>query len=252
MKFSIVTVCFNNLDEVIKTYASLVTQDLLDYEWIVVDGSACSEIKVWFECDNKIENKKLISEKDLGIYDGMNKGLIASRGDYVIFMNSGDIFYSDSILSKVACLSDSGRYDFIYGDALEKYGDREKLKKAYSHRLVSYGMFTHHQAMYYRRSILIDCNLQYDLRYSLASDYDFTVRFLKNVRVVYKVSSILCVFDCGGSSTMRSEESFRQQIQIKKENFGYFNTAISSFIKSFITTLKVKAPFLYEMIRYGK
>ena len=99
MLFSVITVCRNNLNELILTHASLSGQNCPDYEWIVIDGGSTDGTKEWLEGNH--DPARWISENDAGIYDAMNKGAAMANGDYLVFMNSGDEFYDPNVLSKI-------------------------------------------------------------------------------------------------------------------------------------------------------
>ena len=103
MKFSVITISYNNAEGLRKTMESVFSQTCADYEFIVIDGGSNDgsvdiikngEQKLSFWC----------SEADKGVYNAMNKGVSHAKGDYLIFMNSGDTFHGRDALSKVAAL----------------------------------------------------------------------------------------------------------------------------------------------------
>ena len=97
MKYSIITVNYNNRDGLRATIESVVNQTYRDYEFIVIDGgSTDGSTDVLKEFDDKITY--WVSEPDKGIYNGMNKGIAKATGDYLNFMNSGDCFYNEKVL----------------------------------------------------------------------------------------------------------------------------------------------------------
>ena len=99
-KYSIITINYNNAEGLRRTIKSVVSQTFVDYEYVIIDGgSTDGSVDVIKEYENKISY--WVSEKDGGIYNAMNKGVQVAHGEYLIFMNSGDIFYSDSVLSDV-------------------------------------------------------------------------------------------------------------------------------------------------------
>ncbi|MCD8498238.1 MAG: glycosyltransferase [Alphaproteobacteria bacterium] len=170
--FSIITVTRNNGEGLARTYASLAAQSLADYEWIVIDG-ASSDSTLGFMKDKPA---LLVSEPDKGIYDAMNKGLERASGDFLIFMNAGDCFAGAQVLEELSHVLRAEQTVFAYGDAWEEQsGGRPFYKRARRHHHIAYGMFTHHQAMVYKRAALGD--MRYDLRYKIASDYDLTAGF---------------------------------------------------------------------------
>src|SRR5580692_6853172 len=98
-KLSVITIVHNNGRDIERTILSVINQTYFNIEYTIVDGQSTDGT-----LDNikKYRDKisKLISEKDKGIYDAMNKGLAATTGDYVLFMNSGDEFYSNDTVAK--------------------------------------------------------------------------------------------------------------------------------------------------------
>lgn len=106
IKLSIVTICFNDLPGLIRTYESLRVQSLSNFEWIVINGSSATDAELWLD---KISAKEFsftsISEPDDGIGDAWNKGILQSSGDYIVILNSGDIYYPKFLekVSRYAC-----------------------------------------------------------------------------------------------------------------------------------------------------
>lgn len=115
MKFTVITINYNNADGLRQTILSVVGQTCDDYEYVIIDGgSTDGSVEVIKEREDKISY--WVSEKDGGIYNAMNKGVKAARGEYLIFMNSGDIFYDNKVLSD-ACLHIHDE-DIIIGNVL--------------------------------------------------------------------------------------------------------------------------------------
>ena len=116
--FSIIVVSLNTKKKLLKTLKSIYAQKFYHkkYEIIVIDGSSTDGT---FEEVLKKKNKidKLIIEKDSGIYDAMNKGIKHSKGEWIIFLNSGDLFYKNNILKKIYELKLS-KNDVIYGNTI--------------------------------------------------------------------------------------------------------------------------------------
>lgn len=100
MKYSIITVNFNNKEGLRKTIESVIHQTFRDFEFIIIDGgSTDGSINILKEFDNKIDY--WVSEPDGGIYQGMNKGIKKAKGDYLNFMNSGDCFFNEKVLQNI-------------------------------------------------------------------------------------------------------------------------------------------------------
>jgi putative colanic acid biosynthesis glycosyltransferase len=210
--FSVITVTRDNLFGLRKTYESLKGQNFDDYEWIVVDGNSTDDTLKFL----KNTNAHVISEPDNGIYDAMNKAIDKAVGDYLIFMNAGDCFSDPEILSFLHQKIIELKPDFLYGDSIEKTKQSLRYKKSRNHRKIKQGMFTHHQAMVYRRELLE--NLRYNLDYSISADYDLTLKALQNAQNIYHVPIPLCIFEAGGISQQKVLTGRKEQFQIRKEN----------------------------------
>ena len=115
MRVSIITVCFNSDKTITETLRSTRSQDYLNFEHIIVDGgSADNTLEVVAE--EIAPNHKIISERDKGIYDAMNKGVSRATGDIIGFINSDDFYPSADVLSRVVSAFNSRGADACYGD----------------------------------------------------------------------------------------------------------------------------------------
>jgi len=219
--FSIVTVTYNDRENLEKTILSVIEQKSMlsdDIEYIIIDGNSSdgtSEVL-------KIYNEHIditIQEPDNGLYDAMNKGIMLSNGKYINFMNAGDTFSENNTLTKVKNYMDEQKNpELIYGNALEATLDGTIfLKNAYSHRLVWHGMFTHHQAMFYKLETIKNNKLLYDLKYKIAADYAFTYKFVKLSNTIKKIELPICIFLQGGLSAQHAQKGLYEQSVIRQE-----------------------------------
>ena len=207
--FSIITITRNNLEGLKDTYKSLSLQGYPDYDWIIIDGASDDGTPDFL----KTLQANSISEPDTGIYDAMNKGLERATGHYILFMNAGDAFAHPDVLENVSELAQS-KPDFIYGDAIELFGDHSAYKPARPYTTIKRGMFTHHQSMFYARSAVH--SLHYNTDYKIAADYDFTTRFLSaDIKAAYLPEPI-CIFQPGGLSHTQSALGRAEENQIRK------------------------------------
>lgn len=123
MKFSVIVVCLNPGDKLGPTMESILKQDYPDFDVIVKDGGSKDGSIEKLVQDNRI---KLFVEKDTGIYDAMNQAVAHADGDFVIFMNCGDSFYDESVLTKVSELAKKEQGEaplVIYGNI---YNEKSK------------------------------------------------------------------------------------------------------------------------------
>lgn len=209
--FTIATITLNNQNGLEKTWESIKSQTYKDYEWLVQDGGSSDNSLKYLSATPA--NTK--SGTDNGIYDAMNMLIERATGDYIIFLNAGDMLAAPQTL---AIISETIKKapDFIYGDALET-DNQGKLftKKARSHTHISCGMFTHHQSMLYKTTAIKD--LRYNESYTIAADYDFTARFLQHTQNAQHLPIPICVFEPGGISQQQTKIGRNEQFKIRKE-----------------------------------
>ncbi|MCK1468415.1 glycosyltransferase family 2 protein [Bradyrhizobium sp. CW10] len=252
VKFSVVTVTYNNHSGLSETAKNVLGQDFGDYEWIVIDGGSTDGTSAFL---NGLEdsNIKWISEPDKGIFDAMNKGIRLAVGEYCIFMNAGDLFANPSVLRDVAEAIGTERPTLVYGDACEFAGSQIWKKPARSTRANVYVMFTHHQAIFYRRDAL---EAGYDLSYKFSADWALTVRILRAPNVsVLKYSGDVCHFERGGVSqgdAHRSEINLEHwRIYRQESEMGLMLAALLWFAKTSTNKVRRYFPRVYDRLRYS-
>jgi len=123
MKFSIITINYNNAIGLEKTINSIISQSCKDFEYIVIDGgSTDGSVDI---INKHVQNIDYwVSEPDKGIYNAMNKGIQAAKGDYLLFINSGDQLYNNDVLKDVSTYNPT--HDLVYGDLNRVYPDTNK------------------------------------------------------------------------------------------------------------------------------
>lgn len=175
MKYSIITINYNNKKGLRKTIESVIYQTYRDFEYIVIDGgSTDGSADVLKEYDAQIDY--WVSEPDKGIYNAMNKGIVVAKGEYLNFMNSGDCFYDNNILQKVA--AENINTDMIIG---RDYWYNPKTGKDFATILPPrLDMFTFykgslpHQSTFFNRKLF--SQYKYDEELKLASDWKFYIQ----------------------------------------------------------------------------
>ena len=118
--FSIITINYNSGVMIKDTIESVINQDFKNFEYIIIDGKSNDEsLKIINSYNEKGAIQKLISEKDKGIYDAMNKGVEIAEGEFLYFLNADDFLIEKDILTKVYnFIVDNSEYDIYYGDLL--------------------------------------------------------------------------------------------------------------------------------------
>jgi N-acetylglucosaminyldiphosphoundecaprenol N-acetyl-beta-D-mannosaminyltransferase len=212
---SIVTVVRNDLDGLKRTYRSLPPPTAeADYEWVVVDGASQDGASRWL---SGLRHQRLLyrSEPDDGIYDAMNIGTSMASGEYVLFLNAGDELADPSTLRKLEeRLARSS--DLAYGDAFEvDSGGRQRLRPARAPDWIGRGMFTHHQAMLFRRTLLLKGG--YRTRYRFSADYDLVARWVVAGATTQYLGLAVARYSLGGHSDVGRRKAIREDSQIRKE-----------------------------------
>ena len=181
MKISVVTVCFNSAATIGRTLESFFAQEHAAKELVVVDGGS-SDATLEIVSSFPARDVVVISEQDRGIYDAMNKGLAAFRGDAVGFLNSDDRFKDAQALSAIAdALAEShiayGDLDFVRcherGEVVRRWRTSPWRKGAFRQ-----GWMPAHPTFYCRREV-IEAVGAFDVRYRVAADYDHMLRAME-------------------------------------------------------------------------
>lgn len=212
---TVVTVCRNALPLLRKTVESVVSQTFPDIEYVVIDGSSTDGTKEYVKSlGDKVD--VFISEPDNGIYDAMNKGIANAHGEWIIFMNAGDTFYSDDTVAQVFGGEDYSEYGVVYGDVAKKVGDAEELivKKA-SAPHNSHRMFFCHQSAFYRREDLK--HTLFDTRHRMSADIHQVKRLYKSGVKFCQLDMPIAIFDTSGVSNVRRSTGLRDNISVVNE-----------------------------------
>jgi glycosyltransferase involved in cell wall biosynthesis len=230
---SVITIVYNNVKDIERTILSVLNQTYSNIEYIIVDGlSNDGTPDIIKHYENRIA--KLISEKDEGIYDAMNKGLSLATGDYVIFMNSGDEFYDKETVAAVFATEPDS--DIYYGETemIDCEGNslgqrRHKAPEQFTWRGFKLGMSISHQAIYIKRAL----TEPYDRRYELSADIDWIIRAAKKARKIVNVHRYVAKYLVGGMSKTKHRQSLMERFDIMKRHYGLVPTVLNHFVIAF-------------------
>lgn len=240
--FSIITVSYNAASTLPATLASVREQTCRLYEYILIDGASADDT-VKLASESGIEPMTIISEKDKGIYDAMNKGLGIATGDYVIFLNAGDSFHNAHTLQLIAdAIMDNDYPGIVYGQtqivdsSRKRIGDRHLTAPA-DLTLDSFknGMVVCHQAFIVLRK-LVD---NYDTRYRFSADYEWCIRCLQRSQRNCYIDRILIDYLSEGVTTANHRASLLERFRIMSHYFGFFPT-LFRHVGFFIRNLRRK------------
>lgn len=188
--FSIVTVCYNSEKTIEKTIKSILNQTFQDYEYIIIDGKSrdCT-LEIVKKYQEQFGNKmKVVSERDNGLYDAMNKGIRLATGRYVSILNSDD-WYNPNTLQYVHELTEKeNEYYAVIGN-IQRVSEDEKPIYIYDfdmdriEKKIAFG----HPSMFITKTVYEEVG-EYNLEYSLAADIDFQYRLYEKDSITWNVS----------------------------------------------------------------
>ena len=240
--FTIITVVYNDFKNIELTIKSVLNQSYFDIEYILIDGGSNDGT---LDIINLYQNKisYVISEKDNGIYDAMNKGIDLATNDWVIFMNSGDIFNSKMILNDISKYLDTS-FSVVYGNFINY---KNKVVYPNSLKNIWKGSFVCHQSTIIKIDILK--KFKYNTEFKIASDFDLLMMLYSNGYIFKYVDLNISKVSRGGVSDLNRIRCINEFkiISLKyRNNFFtkiYFNyyllplNYLKNFTKKFITTI---------------
>ena len=213
---SIVTVVRNGVITIEQTILSVISQDYLDFEYILIDGvSTDGTLEVLEKYSDKL---KYISEPDRGIYDAMNKGISLAKGDWIYFLGCDDVFHRNTTLSEIFHKRDYDKYDVVYGNVFfiqsKKIFDGEFDYD--KHALMSICQ----QAIFYRKDLFNKFGL-FNYYYKTAADYVFNMTIFCLDKDKWKYINLIVADynETGASATLMDDIYQNNCFEIKYINF---------------------------------
>ena len=241
---SIITIVYNNVRDIERTMLSVLNQSYQNIEYIVVDGASTDgTLGIIQRYQDRLA--KVVSEKDAGIYDAMNKGLALASGDYVLFMNSGDELYAPDTVENI--FATASNIDIYYGET-EMYNEawqsigkrRHSVPEKFTWKSFRFGMTISHQAIYIRRSL----TEPYDRKYQLSADIDWILTAAKKAKTSVKVSGYVAKYLVGGLSKKRHRQSLKERFAIFTKHYG--------LLPNLFNNLVIAAKLSFYYLRYRR
>ncbi len=242
IKFSVITCTFNAENVLQRTLDSVMKQTYCNIEHLVIDGvskdKTLAMVKAYQhknEVGESAHDIVLFSEPDKGLYDAMNKGIDRATGDYLIFLNAGDVFPSADTLEFVeGCVGEGEQLPgVLYGDTDIVNMDGRFLR----HRRLSppakltwrsfmWGMLVCHQSFYARIDIARDIHYNLDYRYS--ADVDWCIRIMRESKKrklsLRNVNAVVTNFLDGGMTTQNHQASLKERFRVMRSHYGLLTT----------------------------
>jgi glycosyltransferase involved in cell wall biosynthesis len=215
-KVTVVTVVLNAVDLIEGTIKSVIGQDYPNLEYIVVDGQSTDGTLELVERYREHVDT-LVSGRDGGIYQAMNKGAKLATGEWILYLNAGDFFVDKDVISRSFLACDWARCDLIYGDSIYVYGTYRWIERAVGQATMEDGLGFCHQSAFVRTTLQREFGL--DASERIAADYDLGLRLLKAGKRFQRVDVVIAEFLTGGVSALAPEETVRLRHRVYKKYF---------------------------------
>lgn len=184
-RFTIITVCYNAQDFIVETIKSVLGQIYTRFEYIIKDGdSSDGTLDVVRRLTENDDRVTVIQGRDQGIYDAMNIALLQAKGEYVLFLNAGDILHSETLLCEIAELMGHTKSDVYYGNVVQI--DKEEGVPRHTERLYgknsikkiqfAFGRCLCHQSMFARRELF--SKKDFNVQFHVCADREWQLYFL--------------------------------------------------------------------------
>ena len=221
MKISIITVCYNSAETIGHTLRSVREQTYKHIEHIVVDGGSTDNTLEIVAAEGQ-HVAKLISEKDKGIYDAMNKGINLAHGDVVGFINADDFYASTNVLSDVAAVFEKTGSDSCFGDlCYVSQLDPTRVVRYWRSKDFALGSFEAgwcppHPTFFVRRSVYERLG-GFDLNFKIAADFELMARYLEVARISScYIPNVLVKMRLGGTTNKSLGNILKQNSEIRQ------------------------------------
>lgn len=242
IKFTIVTCTYNAEAVLQRTLDSVMKQTYCNIEHLIIDGvskdKTLTMVKAYQHKNDVGESAHEIlvfSEPDKGLYDAMNKGIDRATGDYLIFLNAGDVFSSEDTLEFVeGCVGEGEELPgVLYGDTdivnMEGHFLRHRRltpPKRLSWRSFMWGMLVCHQSFYARADIAK--GIHYNLDYRFSADVDWCIRIMREAArrhlPLRNVNAVITNYLDGGMSVQNHKASLKERFQVMRSHYGLLTT----------------------------
>ena len=240
--FTVITATYNAEKVLQRTLDSVRRQSWAHVEHLIIDGASKDGTLVMVEAyrqksdaEENGHDIKVTSEPDKGLYYAMNKGIDQATGQYLVFLNAGDVFASDDTLEMVAqSVGEAERLPgVLYGDTDIVNDDGVFLRhrrlappEHLSWKSFRWGMLVCHQSFYALTEIAKD--IHYDTRYRYSADVDWCIRIMKACKQQHRrlkdVHAVLTNFLDGGMTNTHHRDSLKERFRVMAHHYGYVET----------------------------
>ena len=241
---SIITICFNNVEDLKKTCESVDKQKQLPLEQLIINGSTNDDIKNWYLSTPQPSYRKIINEHDKGIYDAFNKGIKLCKGTITHLLNSGDIYANENVTAIATdAFNNNATIKWISGNIIiHRAGSWFTIGKPFDKNQVYKGMRSIAHPTWFVKSEVYQ-KIGYYHNFKIGMDYDMMCR-IKEVPYQY-IDATFVQFDNTGISSNNYLRSLKENIIVYETNFGFS-------IKCRIWQFRLKLIYYLMQTKIGK
>lgn len=220
---SIITVVRNREAVIEKCILTVLKQKCKNFQFIIIDGDSSDKTL------SVINNYRqfidvIISEKDSGIYDAMNKGIKYATGDFIFFLNSDDQFIDDEVTLRLSKLLDED-FDVFYGGIIKIYikGKEKYIQPLFSINNLKRGIMPPHQGLFVKKDVFR--KVKFSTEFKSSSDFDFCCKLIINKFKICRINTLVSIFYDGGISSNKIL-AYSETENIIEKYFGKYNATI--------------------------
>lgn len=257
MKVSIITACYNSESTIEETIRSVQKQTYKDIEYIVIDGASTDKTSEIFK-NYKNTIIKLINEPDTGVYNAMNKGIKASTGALLFFLNSDDVFINELVVEKFVKEAQKTSAGLLLGNILmlnrytgEMYYENHKIVDKI--RLMTSSIF--HPATFFKKEVFEKYGI-FNENNKIVSDYEWYVNYFQNGGDYKYIDFPISIFSLGGLSSNKKHKKLhlKEYISVKNKYFSKQELKNTDLLKKYFPRKinKIKFRKLLEKLKLNK
>jgi len=246
-KISVITTTYNASATIEQALLTVANQRYEPLEHLIIDGlSEDNTVSIVEKYQKKFPHIRMVSQKDKGIYDAMNKGIDLSCGDWLFFLGADDVLYNENVFNELYDEGYLSKKEVVYGNVLV-VGDTSWAKDGtlYDGRFDLHKLFRNnicHQAIFYPAEIVKETGY-FNMKYFISADWDFNIRCYAKKEFRF-VDKIIAKFTGGGTSSAGGVDGIGADLpEIIVKNFR-LNTDIKQYDPS--------SPFYSMVERYKK
>ena len=248
LKVSIITICYNAENTILKTVKSVLDQDYANIEYIIIDGASTDKT---VSILNKFSNNefKLLSEKDEGLYDAINKGISICTGDIIGLLHSDDIYPNSKVISTIVSHFELDKSTEALSSSVEIYKSSNftnpyRIYKANSFKSWQFkiGIQPPHPGFFITKNAFEKVGY-YRTQYKISGDFDWLLRAILLNKIKVKYTDYVSVFMLDGGL---SSSGWKSKVRMNNENLkilkshGIYSNKIFIYLKYFLKIFQIR------------